>query len=176
MQHTNMNTEAQQPEPTAPVRETDLQARMQRIQDNLQMMHTYFDALFGKDLNPILEMIDDHIEWLIVPTGDTLKGKEQIARLASNHWAASPNRIKTLVNVFANEDFACLEYRTAGTLTNQADFPSISFRPTEKHYEFLCCFVFHITNGKIDRVHEYFDMETIKRQLGTVGSTHAPSA
>jgi hypothetical protein len=44
--------------------ETDLQGRMQRIQDNLQVMHTYFDALFGQDLNPILEMIDDNIELL----------------------------------------------------------------------------------------------------------------
>ena len=156
--------------------ETDLQARMQRIEDNLQMMHTYFDALFGKDLTPILEMIDENIEWLIVPTGDTLKGKEQIRRLAPNHWAASPDRIKTLVNVFASEDFACLEYRTAGTLSNQADFPSISFQPTGKHYEFLCCFVFHIANGKIDRVHEYFDLETVKRQLGTVESPNTLSA
>lgn len=159
-----------------PTSETDLQARMQRIEDNLQMMRTYFDALFGKDLTPILEMIDDHIEWLIVPTGDTLKGKEQIAKLASNHWAASPDRIKTLANVFASEEFACLEYCTAGALTNQADFPSISFQPTGKHYEFLCCFVFHIANGKIDRVHEYFDLETIKRQLGTVESPNTPSA
>jgi ketosteroid isomerase-like protein len=161
---------------TNPVSETDLQARMQRIEDNLQMMHTYFDALFGKDLTPILEMIDEHIEWLIIPTGDTLKGKEQIAKLAPNHWAASSDRIKTLVDVFASEDFACLEYRTAGALTNQANFPSISFQPTGKHYEFLCCFTFHITNGKIDRVHEYFDLETIKRQLGTVENPHAPSA
>jgi ketosteroid isomerase-like protein len=161
---------------TNPMRETNLQARMQRIEDNLRMMHTYFDALFGKDLTPILEMIDDHIEWLIVPTGDTLKGKEQIAKLAPNHWSASPDRIKTLVNVFASEEFACLEYRTAGTLTNQADFPSISFEPTGKHYEFLCCFVSHIANGKIDRVHEYFDLETIKRQLGTVDSPSAPPA
>jgi ketosteroid isomerase-like protein len=161
---------------TNPTSETDLRARLQRIEDNLKLMHTYFDALFGKDLTPILEMIDDHIEWLIVPTGDTLKGKEQIAKLAPNHWAASPNRIKTLVNVFASEEFACLEYRTAGALTNQADFPSISFRPTGKHYEFLCCFVFHITDGKIDRVHEYFDLETIERQLGNVESPDTPSA
>src|SRR5215211_7855858 len=84
---------------TNPMRETDLQARMQRIEDNLQIVRTYLDALFGKDLTPILEMIDDHIEWLIVPTGDTLKGKEQIEKLAPNHWAASPDRIKTLVNV-----------------------------------------------------------------------------
>jgi hypothetical protein len=38
---------------TNPTSETDLQARMQRIEDNLQMMHTYLDALFGKDLTPI---------------------------------------------------------------------------------------------------------------------------
>jgi ketosteroid isomerase-like protein len=161
---------------TNPTSETALRTRMQRIEDNLQMMHTYFDALFGKDLTPILEMIDDNIEWLIVSIGDTLKGKEQIAKLAPNHWAASPDRLKTLVNVFASEEFACLEYRTAGTLSNQADFPSISFRPTGKHYEFLCCFVFHIANGKIDRVHEYFDLETVKRQLETVESSNTLSA
>jgi hypothetical protein len=69
------------------------------------------------------------------------------------------------VNLFASEEYASLEYRTAGTLTNQADFPSIKFEPTGKKYEFQCSFVFHIANGKIDRVHEYFDMETIKRAL-----------
>ncbi|GHO79197.1 hypothetical protein KSD_69680 [Ktedonobacter sp. SOSP1-85] len=53
-----------------PVSETDLQVRIQRIQGNLQMMQRYFDALFGKDLNPLLEMIDDAIEWLVVPTGN----------------------------------------------------------------------------------------------------------
>jgi ketosteroid isomerase-like protein len=78
---------------TSPMSETDLRTRMQRVEDNLQMMRTYFDAHFGEDLAPILEMIDDHVEWLIVPTGDTLEGKEQIAKLASNHWAASPDRI-----------------------------------------------------------------------------------
>jgi ketosteroid isomerase-like protein len=155
-----------------PVPESNGHARMQRIQDNLQMMQTYFDALFGKNLKPILDMLDENIEWLIVPTGDTLKGKDEIARLAPNHWAASPDRIKTLVNLFANEEYASLEYRTSGTLTNQADFPSIKFEPTGKKYEFLCCFVFHIKNGKIDRVHEYFDMETVKRQLGTVDTQH----
>jgi len=32
-----------------PVPESDFQARTQRIQDNLRMMRTYFDALFGKN-------------------------------------------------------------------------------------------------------------------------------
>jgi ketosteroid isomerase-like protein len=146
----------------------DPQVRIQCIEDNLKMMRACFDVLFTENLNPMLSMFDQDIEWFIVPTGDTIKGKDEIAKLAANHWAASPGRIKTLVNLFADEEFACLEYRTSGTLINQADFPSITFQPTGKKYEFLCCFVFHIKNGKIDRVQEYFDMETVKRQLGTV--------
>ena len=155
-----------------PAPESDREPSTQCIQDNLRMMHAYFDALFTKDMNPMLELFDQDIEWLIVPTGDTIKGKDQIAKLAANHWAASPGRIKTLVNLFANEEYASLEYRTSGTLTNQADFPSIKFEPTGKKYDFLCCFVFHIKNGKIDRVHEYFDLETLKRQLGTADAQH----
>ena len=150
-----------------PAPESDRDLNTQCVKDNLRMMHAYFDALFTKDMNPMLELFDQDIEWLIVPTGDTIKGKDQIAKLAANHWAASPGRIKTLVNLFANEEYASLEYRTSGTLTNQADFPSIKFEPTGKKYDFLCCFVFHIKNGKIDRVHEYFDLETLNRQLGT---------
>ena len=155
-----------------PAPESDVEARTQCIKNNLQMMHAYFDALFTADMNPMLELFDQDIEWLIVPTGDTIKGKDAIAKLAANHWAASPGRIKTLVNLFANEEYASLEYRTSGTLTNPADFPSIKFEPTGKKYEFLCCFVFHIKNAKIDRVHEYFDIETLKRQLGTMDSQH----
>jgi len=154
--------------PCAP--ESDLEGRARCVRNNGRMMQVYFDALFTKDLKPMLDMFAQDIEWLIVPTGDTIKGKDEIAKLAANHWAASPNRIKTLVNLFASEEFASLEYRTEGTLTKQADFPSIKFEPTGKKYDFLCCFVFHIKNAKIDRVHEYFDMETVKRQLGTAGS------
>jgi ketosteroid isomerase-like protein len=123
-------------------------------------------------MSPMLELFDQDIEWLIVPTGDTIKGKDEMAKLAANHWAASPGRIKTHVNLFANEEYGSLEYRTSGTLTNQADFPSVKFEPTGQKYDFLCCFVFHIRNGKIDRVHEYFDMETVKRQLGTEDTQH----
>jgi len=103
-----------------PAPESDVKARMQTTEDNLQMIHAYFDALFTTDMSPMLELFDQDIEWLIVPTGDTIKGKDEIAKLAANHWAASPGRIKTLVNLFASEEFACLEYRTGGTLTKHA--------------------------------------------------------
>jgi ketosteroid isomerase-like protein len=56
-----------------------------------------------------------------------------------------------------------MEYTSGGTLTGRVDFPSIQIAPSGVKYELQVCFVFHITGGKIDRVHEYFDMETVKR-------------
>src|ERR1035441_5625850 len=91
-----------------PAPKSDREVRTQCVQAKLQIIHAYFDALFTKDMSPILELFDQDIEWLIVPTGDTIKGKDEIAKLAANHWAASPGRIKTLVNLFANEEYASL--------------------------------------------------------------------
>ena len=41
-----------------------------KVQANLTLMHTYFDSLFGKDLSPMLNMMDDNTEWLVAPTGE----------------------------------------------------------------------------------------------------------
>jgi ketosteroid isomerase-like protein len=56
-----------------------------------------------------------------------------------------------------------MEYTSGGTLTGEVDFGSIKIPPSGRTYEIQCCFVFHFKNHKIDRVHEYFDMETVKR-------------
>jgi steroid delta-isomerase-like uncharacterized protein len=134
-----------------------------RVQQNKGLMQRYFDLLFGKELDSMLDFIADDIEWHVVPTGDIIRGKEQFAALAKNHWGASPDREKHLLNLFASEEYACMEYTSGGTLTGRVAFPSIQIDPSGLTYELQVCFVFHIANGKTDRVHEYFDMETVKR-------------
>jgi ketosteroid isomerase-like protein len=162
------------PSPTAPLAPgVSLQLNESRMQANLATMRTYFDLLFSKNMDGLLDLVDPNIEWLIVPTGDVIKGKGAFETLAKNHWAASPNRTKTLVNLFANEEFASMEYVTGGTLTGEADFGSLRLHPTGAKYELQCCFVFHFSNGKIDRVREYFDMETVKRVTGQPGRVPA---
>jgi steroid delta-isomerase-like uncharacterized protein len=144
----------------------DLEARERRVQSNLALMQRYFDLLFSKELDDMLELIDDDIEWLVVPTGTIIRGKEMFAAGAKQHWGATPDRVKKLVNLFADENFACMEYITGGTLTGRVDFGSVAIPPTGLKYELQVCFVFHLKDGKIDRVHEYFDMETVRRFPG----------
>jgi steroid delta-isomerase-like uncharacterized protein len=134
-----------------------------KVQDNLALMRRYFDLLYTKDLDAMLELVDDDIKWLVVPTGDVISGKASLAELAANHWGASPDRTKQLLNLFATEDYACMEYTSGGTLTGEVDFRSIKIPPSGRTYEIQCCFVFHFKDGKVDRVHEYFDMDTVKR-------------
>ena len=59
-----------------------------------------------------------------------------------------------------------MEYTSGGTLTGEVDFRSIKIPPSGLKYEIQCCFVFHFRNGKVDRVHEYFDMDTVRRLTG----------
>jgi steroid delta-isomerase-like uncharacterized protein len=150
----------------------NVEPRERRVQDNLALMRRYFDLLYTKDLDAMLELVDDDIQWLVVPTGDVISGKASLAELAANHWGASPDRTKQLLNLFATEDYACMEYTSGGTLTGEVDFRSIKIPPSGRTYEIQCCFVFHVKEGRIDRVHEYFDMDTVKRltrSAATVG-------
>jgi ketosteroid isomerase-like protein len=55
-----------------------------------------------------------------------------------------------------------------GTLTGRVDFGSVAIPPTGLKYELQVCFVFHLKDGKIDRVREYVDMETVRRFPGMV--------
>ncbi len=136
-------------------------------QENMNTMHKYFDLLWGKDLESLLALFADDIEYFIVATGTTIKGKDQFRAGAQNHWSASPDRVKKMVNLFATNDFACLEYTSGGTLMGQADFGDLKIKPTGRKYEIQCCFVFHFRpDGLIDRVREYFDMGTVQRQIG----------
>lgn len=132
--------------------------------DNMTRMQKYFDLLFGKKMDELVDLFADDIDWFVVPTKTRIKGKQQFRTMAENHWAASPDRTKKIVNLFANDEFACLEYTTGGTLKGEADFGALKVEPTGQTYELQCCFVFHFnTDCLIDKAREYFDMATVQR-------------
>src|SRR5438093_6141746 len=92
----------------------------------------------------------------------TIKGKAQFRKMAENHWAASPDRIKKMLNVFATERICLPGVPNWRTLKGEADFVTAKVKPTGRKYELQCCFVFHFNaQGLIDKVHEYFDMATV---------------
>ena len=39
-------------------------------------MHRYFDLLYSKDMDAMLELIDDDIDWLVVTVQDVVAGSQ----------------------------------------------------------------------------------------------------
>ena len=134
------------------------------VERNVKTMHTYFDLLFSKNMDDLLNLFADDIDWFVVPTNTTVHGKGQFRTMAENHWSASPDRVKRMLNLFADDEYACLEYVTSGTLKGDVDFSTAKVGATGRTYELQCCFVFHFNGqGLIDKVREYFDMATVQR-------------
>jgi hypothetical protein len=57
----------------------------------LKTMQTYFDLLFGKEMQPLLDLFADDVNWFIVATGTTINGKDELKAGAQN--AGQPHRI-----------------------------------------------------------------------------------
>jgi deazaflavin-dependent oxidoreductase (nitroreductase family) len=67
--------------------------------------------------------------------------------MAENHWSASPDRGNKMLNVFPNDEYACLlECVTSGTLKGDVDFATAKIGATGRTYELQCCFVFHFND------------------------------
>ena len=77
------------------------------MERNVKTMHRYFDLLFGKNMDDLLNLFADDIDWFVVPTNTTVHGKGQFRTMAENHWSASPDRVKRMLNLFADDEYAC---------------------------------------------------------------------
>jgi ketosteroid isomerase-like protein len=68
-----------------------------------------------------------------------------------------------LVSVFATEDWVCFEYIASGTIAKHPPRYPDSLSRVGKTFELPACLVFHLTDGKIDLIREYFDLSNSQR-------------
>lgn len=137
-------------------------------QDNLAIVRTLFEALDnpGPDsLKTILDLLDENVNWHVVPYGDPYLGHAGVKGLLETAWA-STNPSHPITNLFADEDWVCVEYVAQSTVT-AGKLEQLNITATEgKSVDVLGCSVYHIQDGKIDIAREYIDVLTMLRQLG----------
>jgi SnoaL-like polyketide cyclase len=94
--------------------------------------------------------MDEHIGWQVVPLGLRRQGKEQMRQPTEGRWAdAPPDGWHEITNIFASEDWACLEYTARGTMTKQLPHLNISYQPSGQQMEIRAVDVFQMKDGKI---------------------------
>jgi ketosteroid isomerase-like protein len=127
--------------------------------DNKQLMQHIFTEMAKGNFEPFLGHMADDMRWTVIGTtklAGTLTGKQEVIdkRLTPlTTQLEGPIRV-TAHNFIAEGDYVVVEGR------GQA------MTKTGKPYNNTYCFVFRLTNGKVQALTEYLDTEVITAAFG----------
>jgi ketosteroid isomerase-like protein len=143
------------------------------IADNLGTVDTQYDSGFveaftaaftSDDIESFMNLVAPDGEWVIMATGETFRGLDQIRKLAMRSVAARNHTAGLGIkptNVFANAEWTklCWEYVHTGVVTDR--WPS-SHKPVPgTKFELPIILMCEIHQGKIVKVREFFDLLTL---------------
>ncbi len=128
------------------------------------LVQAFTHALTHEDLESIINLFAPDGEWVIMATGETFRGLDQIRRLATRSVAARVHKAEMgllLFNVFTNPNATklCWEYVHKAVVTDQ--WPASTHRPAPGTLvEIPIVLICEISQGKLVKIREYFDLLT----------------
>ena len=125
-----------------------------------------YEALNRKDLIAMLDLVSDDIELLDIPSGMTHHGKEAYASYFDNWIKGFPDGTGEITHLIGDEDEAVAEVIATGTHQGSFNLPGQTVEATGRRLDLPFCQIFEIEDGKITKIHSYYDLTTIFRNLG----------
>jgi ketosteroid isomerase-like protein len=129
------------------------------------IVKAFTDAFTTDDVDNFYKLIDPDAEWVIMATGETFRGLEEIRQLATRSVAARDHTdglgIKPF-NVFTNAERTrlCWEYVHTALVTDK--WPSSTHKPAPgTKIDLPILLSCEIRDDRITKVREYFDMWSI---------------
>jgi len=135
-----------------------------RSQDATDLVQAFTEAMISDDVDGIVGLFAPGAEWVMVATGETFRGNDQIRQLATRSIAAGNHGSEAGIkptNVFANADGTklCWEYVHQATVSEK--WPSSSRTPAAgTGVEIPIVLVCDVHQGKVVGLREYFDLLT----------------
>jgi ketosteroid isomerase-like protein len=128
------------------------------------LVQAFTSAFTSDDVESFYKLIARDGEWVIMATGETFRGIEQIKQLATRSVAARTHGgglgIKP-TNIFTNAEGTklCWEYMHTAIVTDK--WPSSAHRPAPgTRIELPIVLIGEIRQGKLVKIREYFDLLT----------------
>jgi ketosteroid isomerase-like protein len=132
---------------------------------DIGLVQAFTAAFTTDDVESFYKLIDPDCEWVIVATGETFNGLDQIRQLATRSVAARAHGgglgIKP-TNIFTNaeETKLCWEYMHTAIVTDK--WPSSTNRPAPgTKIAVPIVLICDTRAGKLVKVREYFDLQTV---------------
>jgi len=125
-----------------------------------------FDAFNANDLDRVEELAADDFELVDIAAGETFRGKEGARANAQGWFTAFPDAQVELVNVIAGDGWEAAEAIARGTHTGPLATAEGEIPPTGRSMELRFCSIAQVSDGKIHKGRDYYDIASIMQQLG----------
>lgn len=135
-------------------------------QDERAVVRSLFDSFNDGDLDRAVGVVGDDFELVDVAAGQTFHGPEGCREWLETFRTALPDAHTELVTVFVEGSRVATEHVGRGTHTGPFVTPSSTIPPTGRRVELRFAELFELREGKITRLHAYYDSATLMRQLG----------
>jgi limonene-1,2-epoxide hydrolase len=129
------------------------------------LVQAFTEAMTHEDIEGIMSLWAPDGEWVIMATGETFKGLDQIRQLATRSVAARNHPMGEGLlpfNVFTNAEGTkfCWEYVHKAVVTDQ--WPASTNRPAPgTKIEIPIVLICEISQDKLVKLREYFDLLTV---------------
>lgn len=136
---------------------------------NIEIVQDTMDAFNERDFDRAIEWVSDDLEFTEVANGRTFHGPAGILQEYRNWERAFPDGRTEVRNIQSCGDWVFVEHTVKGTNTGPMPGPDGHDIPaTNAYVELPSCDVIHLKDGKVIGGRTYFDLYTMKNQLGEV--------
>jgi len=135
--------------------------------DNIDVIRRFNEALTNRDWATFGDLLADDCEWTDVPSGGTLRGRDELIAACKVFTAAFPDFSVESVTLIGQGDLVASEWRGRGT--HEGPLPRADGgqdEPTGRTFERTGVGIVEVRDGRIVRYRDYFDRLTMTEQLG----------
>lgn len=134
--------------------------------ENTAVVRSLFDAFNDGDLARASATVTDDFELVDLATGQTFQGSDGCRRWLETFRTALPDARTEIVSLIADGNRIASEHIGRGTHSGPFVTPAGTIPPTDREVELRIGEFYEIREGKIAKLHAYYDSATMMRQLG----------
>ena len=139
-------------------------------QENVKLVRSLYEYYSQKDIETAATLVSDDFEWIVMPFGQTVTGREGFKQMFGGFGIPFPDSTIHVKNSVDGGDCVVMEYDFTGTHNGPLTTPAGEIPATGQAINIPGCEVYQIRNGKIVSLHTYFDAATMMMQIGLMPS------
>ena len=134
--------------------------------DHAALARTIYTAFNERRVDDAIKNATPDVQIVLVPFGQEFKGPGGFREFMGGFHSAFPDIRIDLIRQQVSREGVTNEFQARGTHTQPLQTPAGPVPPTGKKIDYRVCEVWTVRDGKLTSIVNYFDAETMMRQLG----------